>query len=152
MTKIRLPVSLKLITCKITETASITKTPPTTMRSSSCLQQIATTPIVPPRESDPVSPMKTFAGKQLNQRKPRPAPISAEQTTVSSPANESTEINHAKQDQPNEAVIKARPHETGHKDGAYDQHATHRRRPLLAAMEFSKTMNFRRSADRLSQF
>ena len=36
MTKIRLPVSLKLITCKITETASITNTPPTTIKSSSC--------------------------------------------------------------------------------------------------------------------
>src|SRR5882724_9281059 len=57
MTKIRLPVSLKLITCKITETASITKTPPTTTSSSSCLQQIATTPIMPPIDSDPV-----FAG------------------------------------------------------------------------------------------
>jgi len=47
MTKIRLPVVLKLITCKITETASITKTPPTTIKSTSCLQQIATTPITP---------------------------------------------------------------------------------------------------------
>src|SRR5438552_18495529 len=64
--------------------------------------------------------------------------------------SESTEINHAHQDQPNEAVIEARPHETGHKDGPYNQHATHGRRSLLAAMEFSKTMNFRRSADRLS--
>jgi len=69
MTKIRLPVSLKLITCENHETASITKTPPTTTRSSSCLQQIATTANHAADDSDPVSPMKTFAGKQLNQRK-----------------------------------------------------------------------------------
>ena len=53
---------LKLSTCKITETASMTNTPPTTTSRSSCLQQIATTPSMPPMASDPVSPMKTFAG------------------------------------------------------------------------------------------
>ena len=43
------------------------------------------TPITPPIASEPVSPMMIFAGWQLNQRKPRPAPTSAEQTTASSP-------------------------------------------------------------------
>jgi len=43
-------------------TTGPTNTPPTMTRSNSCLQQIATTPIKPPMASEPVSPMKTFAG------------------------------------------------------------------------------------------
>src|SRR5439155_1069997 len=65
---------------------------------------------------------------------------------------ESTEINHAKQDQPNEAVIKARPDKTGHKDGANNQHATHGGRSLLAAVQFGEAVNLGRSTNRLSQF
>ena len=65
---------------------------------------------------------------------------------------ERTEINHAEQDQPNEAVIEARPDETGHKDRADNQHATHGGRSLFTTMQFSEAVNFRRSANRLSQF
>ena len=39
----------------------------------------------PPMASDPVSPMKTLAGWQLNHRNPSPAPTSAMQSTASSP-------------------------------------------------------------------
>ena len=46
-----------------------TKTPPTTARSNSCLQQIATTPIIPPIASEPVSPMKTLAGMTIEPEK-----------------------------------------------------------------------------------
>jgi homogentisate 1,2-dioxygenase len=49
-------------------------------------QQIAIIPSMPPMESDPVSPMKTRAGWQLNQRKPRAAPTRAAQKMETSPA------------------------------------------------------------------
>src|SRR6266852_1495002 len=92
----RLPVSLKLRTWIMTETASMTKTPPTTTSNNSCLQQIATTPIRPPIASEPVSPMKTLAGWQLNQRNPKPAPLSAAQTTVRSTAFDDPTITSTK--------------------------------------------------------
>ena len=38
--------------------------------------------------SEPVSPMKIEAGGALNQRKPRPAPITAPHSTASSPVPE----------------------------------------------------------------
>src|SRR5438067_555767 len=146
MTKIRLPVGLKLITCKITETASITKTPPTTTSSSSCLQQIATTPIVPPRESVPVSLTNTDAGKQMNQKNQfepgrgasRPPPPHHEKI-IHQPQN--NQKNHAKQDQPNEAVNKPRPDKTGQKDRAQYQDGTHGGRSLLAAVQFGEAVN-----------
>ena len=69
----------------MTDTASITKTPPTNIRRSSCLQQMAMMAMNPPMASEPVSPMNTWAGWALNQRKPRPAPAIAAQSTVSSP-------------------------------------------------------------------
>ena len=43
-------------------------------------------PSEPPIASDPVSPMNTCAGWQLNHKNPRPAPMSAAQNTVNSPA------------------------------------------------------------------
>src|SRR5437870_4064548 len=43
-------------------------------------------PRPPPRASEPVSPINTCAGWQLNHRNPRPAPIMAAQKTVNSPA------------------------------------------------------------------
>ena len=51
----------------------------------SCLVATAIVPIRPPSASEPVSPMKIAAGGALNQRKPRPAPITAPQMTASSP-------------------------------------------------------------------
>ena len=46
---------------------------------------LAIAPSMPPSASEPVSPMKIAAGGALNHRKPRPAPISAPQSTASSP-------------------------------------------------------------------
>ena len=43
-------------------------------------------PSAPPSASEPTSPMNTSAGYELNQRKPRLAPTSAPQNTVSSAA------------------------------------------------------------------
>src|SRR4030095_3842560 len=47
---------------------------------------------------------------------------------------ESTEINHAKQEQPNETVIEASPAKTGHNAGADNQHATHGGRSLFTTV------------------
>ncbi len=46
---------------------------------------IATTANIDPIDSDPVSPINISAGQVLNQRKPKPEPINAAQTTKSSP-------------------------------------------------------------------
>ncbi len=54
----------------MTESASITKMPPTSSSSSSTFRKIAIVAIAPPSAIAPVSPMKTSAGKALNQRKP----------------------------------------------------------------------------------
>src|SRR5581483_3874995 len=82
----RWPVSLNEATWMITESASMTNTPPTIGSSSSCLMRMATVPSAPPSASDPTSPMKMSAGYELYQRKPRLAPTSAPQKTVNSPA------------------------------------------------------------------
>jgi hypothetical protein len=83
--KMRFLRSLKLPTCRITDIASITKTPPMITSSSSCLVQMAAVPSAPPIASEPVSPMNTLAGWQLNHRKPKAAPASAIRNTESSP-------------------------------------------------------------------
>ena len=75
--KIRRPHHLKVSTWSITESASITKMPPTSTSSSSTLRKIAIAASAPPSAIEPVSPMKTSAGNALNQRKPIAAPISA---------------------------------------------------------------------------
>ena len=49
------------------------------------LEEIATAPRPPPSASEPVSPMKTFAGYVLYQRNPMSAPTIEIQNTVSSP-------------------------------------------------------------------
>ena len=61
------------------------------------------------------------------------------------------EINHAEQSQPNESVVEANPQKTRHKNGSDHQHASHGRRALLDAMQLGKPVNFRCSANRLSQ-
>ena len=73
----RLPHNLKVSTCSITESASIAKIPPTKTSSSSTFIMIAIAAIAPPMAIAPVSPMKTSAGKALNQRKPTAPPIIA---------------------------------------------------------------------------
>ena len=71
------PEYLKLTTCIITESASIRKIPPTSRSSNSVLVMIAKPASAPPIAIEPVSPMKTSAGKALYQRNPTRAPISA---------------------------------------------------------------------------
>src|SRR5436190_16600675 len=82
--KIRRPVVLKLRICSSEEPASMTKTPPTRKSSISCFVAQAITPSAPPSGSEPESPMKTWAGWLLNQRKPSVAPSIAAQKTVTS--------------------------------------------------------------------
>ena len=60
-----------------TESASITKIPPITIRSTSVFVITASAAIAPPSPSDPVSPMKIDAGNELNQRKPDARPDEA---------------------------------------------------------------------------
>src|SRR6185295_11286415 len=79
------PRSLYEARWMMTDSPSSTKRPPTTTRRISCLERMATLPMAAPRESEPTSPMKTSAGCELNQRKPRPAPTSAPQKTATSP-------------------------------------------------------------------
>ena len=57
-----------------TDSASITKMPPSSTSSSSVLVITARPAIAPPRPSEPVSPMKIVAGKALNHRKPMQPP------------------------------------------------------------------------------
>ena len=60
--------------------------PPMIGSDSSVLVASATKPSAPPSDSAPTSPMNTWAGWVLNQRKPMPAPPMAPQNTASSPA------------------------------------------------------------------
>src|SRR5688572_1777460 len=62
MRKMRLPRVLKDTTCRITERASTTNSPPMATSSSSCLIRMATVPRAPPRLRLPTSPMKMRAG------------------------------------------------------------------------------------------
>src|SRR2546423_13297650 len=57
-----------------TESASITKMPPMIRSSTSVWVITAMAAIAPPRPSDPVSPMNTAAGNELNHRNPTLAP------------------------------------------------------------------------------
>src|SRR6185436_10302270 len=86
MRNTRLPVSLNEATWMITDSASITNTPPTMPSSSSCLMRMATVPSAAPSASEPTSPMNTSAGYELYQRNPNEAPTSAPQKMVSSAA------------------------------------------------------------------
>ena len=62
-----------------------TKKMPQSMGSSSSLWMMtAQTPMMPPMVSEPVSPIKTCAGKALYQRKPIMAPTKAQRNTTSS--------------------------------------------------------------------
>ena len=86
--KILFPVNLKDITWIITETVSNTNNPPTIASTISCLTIIAIAAKDPPKDSDPVSPIKIFAGGALYQRKPKQAPTIDPQKIDSSPTSE----------------------------------------------------------------
>ena len=79
------PVNLKDITCIITETVSKTNNPPIMAKTISCLTMIATAAKEPPKEKDPVSPMKILAGGALYHRKPKQDPTIAPQKIAISP-------------------------------------------------------------------
>ena len=71
----------------ITETVSKTNSPPIIANTISCFTIIAIAAKDPPKESEPVSPMKIFAGGALYQRKPKQAPTMEPQKIESSPAS-----------------------------------------------------------------
>ena len=62
MRKMRLPVSLNDATCSITDTVSITNTPPMMNSTISWRTDTATVPSAAPSASAPMSPMNTIAG------------------------------------------------------------------------------------------
>ena len=84
---ILLPVSLNEITCIITDTVSKTNKPPIIAKTISCLTIIAIAAKDPPSESEPVSPIKIFAGGALYQRKPKQDPTIEPQNIESSPTS-----------------------------------------------------------------
>ena len=83
--KILFPVNLNEITCTITDIASKTNKPPVIAKTISCFVIIPTPPKDPPNASDPVSPIKIFAGGALNHKKPKQEPITAPKNTATSP-------------------------------------------------------------------
>ena len=85
--KILFPVNLNDITCIITDTVSKTNKPPIIASTISCLTIIAIAANEPPKESEPVSPIKIFAGGALYQRKPRQDPTIEPQNIDNSPVS-----------------------------------------------------------------
>ena len=71
----------------MTETVSKTNSPPIIAKTISCLTIIAIAANDPPRESEPVSPIKIFAGGALYQRNPKHAPTIEPQKIESSPTS-----------------------------------------------------------------
>ena len=69
----------------ITEMVSRTNSPPIIAKTISCFTIIATAAKDPPKDKDPVSPMKILAGGALNHKKPKHAPIIAPQNIAISP-------------------------------------------------------------------
>ena len=65
--------------------ASKTNNPPVIANTISCLVIIPTAPNDPPKDKDPVSPIKIFAGGALNHKKPNQAPIIDPQNIDASP-------------------------------------------------------------------
>ena len=78
-------MSLNDITCIITDTVSKTNKPPIIAKTISCFTIIAIAASDPPRESEPVSPIKIFAGGALYQRNPKQDPTIEPQNIESSP-------------------------------------------------------------------
>ena len=81
------PVSLNEITCIITETVSSTNIPPIIAKTISCLTIIATAARDPPKDRDPVSPIKILAGGALYQRNPKQEPTIDPQKIEISPTS-----------------------------------------------------------------
>ena len=71
----------------ITETVSNTNKPPIIAKTISCFTIIAIAASEPPKESDPVSPIKIFAGGALYQRKPKHDPTIDPQKIDNSPTS-----------------------------------------------------------------
>ena len=85
--KTLLPVNLNDITCINTDKVSNTNRPPIIARTISCFTIIATVANEPPKESDPVSPIKILAGGALYHRKPKHAPTIEPQKIAISPTS-----------------------------------------------------------------
>ena len=81
------PVSLYETTWIITETVSRTNKPPTIAKTISCFEIMLTAPREPPKDNEPVSPMKIFAGGALYHRKPRQDPTMEPQKIEASPTS-----------------------------------------------------------------
>ena len=77
MRNTRLRQRWKLKTWIATESASITKMPPIGMRRTSVFVITARAAIAPPSPSEPVSPMNTDAGNELNTEEPHAGPDEA---------------------------------------------------------------------------
>ena len=85
MRKMRLPpLSLKNPTCRITDAVIATNRPPMTTSRSSVRVMRAKPAIAPPKDSEPVSPMKILAGDAFHHRKPKHAPMAAAATSAMS--------------------------------------------------------------------
>ena len=85
--KILFPVNLKEITWIITDAVSNTNNPPIIAKTISCLTIMAMAARDPPKESDPVSPIKILAGGALYQRNPKHDPTIEPQKIESSPTS-----------------------------------------------------------------
>ena len=71
----------------MTEAVSKTNSPPMIAKTISCLTIIAIAANDPPKESEPVSPIKILAGGALYQRKPKHEPTIDPQKIESSPTS-----------------------------------------------------------------
>lgn len=69
------PVLLKYSTCNITDTVSNTGISAIIIKINGIFKYNANATITPPSNSEPVSPINTFAGCMLNSKNPRHAPI-----------------------------------------------------------------------------
>src|SRR5207302_6369615 len=64
--------------------------------------------------------------------------------------SEDAEIKHAEKDEPDEAIIRARPEYAGEEDRADDQNATHGGRALFSSVKFGQASHFFDAADGLA--
>ena len=71
----------------MTDAVSKTNNPPIIANTISCLTIIAIAASEPPKESEPVSPIKILAGGALYQRNPRQEPTIEPQKIESSPTS-----------------------------------------------------------------
>ena len=71
----------------MTETVSKTNKPPIIAKTISCFTIIAIAASEPPKDKDPVSPIKIFAGGALYQRNPKQDPTTDPQKIDNSPTS-----------------------------------------------------------------